>query len=295
MLTVVATIALLAAAYLVPFFMLLPFGTRAGRSTPCVKHVARVVLLGSGLVHWWGAAFCGVFLAYIKLGWRPPGYSDDYARTITPLLLAFSGLALWHLTVLFHAVRREYRGPADYPEPHDPWCDACGYTLLGVDPAGRCPECGRMIMDSLGPQARPPTAWERRPTLGNVRAIVVQAWMIVRRPRALFFSMPTLSGQRPAQRWLMLSLAAIFALGLLIVPALFITFDAEWNSVVYSGALAMGVTWAAFGVMMVGIETAGIATFSRMRGQKVYLSTASKVTCYASMLMFLWVILGRGK
>jgi len=281
-----------AAAYVVPFFWLLPFGTRPGASKACVKFVARVVMLGSGLVHWWGAAYCLVFLAYIRTGMESGKIADQYAGATTPLLLVFSGLILWHLPVLVHAVRREYRGAKDYPEPHDPWCDDCGYTLLGIDPAGQCPECGRLIADSLGAHSRPPTAWEVRPSIFNWRVILRQAWAIIRRPRSLFFSMPTLSGQPAAQRWLVLSMAMIFALGMLIVPALFKTLDADWNSVAWSGSLAMGLTWMLFGLMMVGIETAGIATFSRMRGHKVYLSTASKVTSYASVLMFLWVILG---
>ena len=279
-------------AYLLPYFVILPFAARPSPNKACFRHVARTVLLGSGVVHTWGAAFAAILLAYAT--WHVPDLLDplNYARAVTPLLLAFTGLSVWTLAVLVAAVRRDYRGPADQPEPHDPWCDECGYILVGVDPAGRCPECGRLIADSLGPQNRPPTAWELRPSILNVPVILAQAWAVARRPRALFFSMPTLTGQAAAQRWLVGSTAVLFILALPIVPALYVALDAEWNGALAAGSLAMGLAWAVFGLMMVGVETAGIAAFSRMRGQKVLLSTSSKVTSYAALLMIPWIILG---
>jgi len=276
--------------FLLPYFVILPFGTRPSPNKACFRHVTRTVLLGSGAVHWWGAAFVALLLAFAT--WHMPGLEIDYARAVTPLLLAFTGLSVWTLSVLVAAVRRDFRGPADQPEPHDPWCDECGYILVGVDPAGRCPECGRLIADSLGPHNRPPTPWERRPRFLNLPVILAQARAVVRRPRALFFSMPTLTGQAAAQRWLLGSTAVLFLLALPIVPALYLVLDAEWNFALVAGALAMGLAWAVFGLMMVGVETAGIAAFSRMRGQKVLLSTSSKVTSYAALLMIPWIILG---
>src|SRR5207244_2843017 len=82
-----------------------------------------------------------------------------YERAISPLLTLFSVLALWSFAVLVHAVRREYRRSTDYPAPRDPTCDECGYLLISADPAGRCPECGRPIAQSVGQGIRPPTAW----------------------------------------------------------------------------------------------------------------------------------------
>jgi hypothetical protein len=289
---VVSVVLFVLGAFLLPYFVVLPFGTRPGPNKACFRHVARTVLLGSGVVHWWGAAFVGILLAYAQ--WHMPDFLDamKYARSVTPLLLAFTALSFWTLAVLVLAVRHDYRGPADQPEPHDPWCDDCGYILTGVDPAGRCPECGRPIAESLGPQNRPPTPWERRPSFLNLPVILAQAAAVVRRPRTLFFSMPTLTGQAAAQRWLLGSTIVLFVLALPIVPALYIALDAEWNFALLAGSLAMGLAWAVFGLMMVGVETAGIAAFSRMRGQMVYLSTSSKVTSYSALLMIPWILLG---
>lgn len=60
---------------------------------------------------------------------------------------------------------------------------------------------------------------------------------------------------------------------------------------VWSG-LIVGIIWAILGLMMVGIETAGIAGFSKMKGHPVYLAAAAKVTAYSSPLMLLWILLG---
>ena len=48
---------------------------------------------------------------------------------------------------------------ASVPSETDLLCEFCGYTLNGLPPDGRCPECGRAVADSLGAQRHPP-AWE---------------------------------------------------------------------------------------------------------------------------------------
>lgn len=277
-------------AFLLPFFVILPFGARPGPNKPCLKHVARTVMLGSGMVHWWGAAYTLLLLTYASR--HMSILLEDYARAITPLLLVFFALSLWTLIVLILAVRHDYRTAADLPEPHDPWCDDCGYSLTGIDHAGRCPECGRLISDSLGPQSRSATAWEARPRICGLRVIGAQIWATVLRPRSLFFSMPTQTGQGAAQKWLLATVGVLFVLALPIVPAIYVTLEAEWNFAAVAGSLAMGLAWAVFGMMMVGVETAGIATFSRLRRQKIYLATSAKVTAYSAILMAPWVVLG---
>ncbi len=294
---VIGTVGLIATAFLVPFFVLLPFGARPGPNRPCIRHVARTVFLGTGLGYWWGAAFCAAVLLLETQLHSNDEYPGAPARagSLFWLLSLFCGLAIWHLAVLIHEVRRDYRGPRDLPEPHDPWCDNCGYDLLMAPRDGRCPECGREVSDSLGTATRPPTPWETRPVPWNLPVIRQQLAALARHPRRLFFSMPTLTGQPAAQRWLIGSMLAIAALASLIVPVLYLALNADWNGVAIPASLAMGLVWGIFGMMMVGIETLGIATFSKMRKLPpggVYLSAAAKVTCYASTLMLAWVLLG---
>ena len=289
---IVGTLGLIASAYLVPFFVLLPFGARPGSNKAGARHVARTVLLGSGLVHWWGIGYCVVVLAAGRL-LHEIGDLEHWG--LFWLLSAFCVLLLWHLMVLVYAVRREYRGEKAMPERHDPWCDDCGYNLIMATDAGRCPECGRAVTDSLGAHTRPETAWEQRPRFWNWRVIGAQVSALVRHPRKLFFSMPTLTGQRAAQKWLIDAMVIVGLVGAMIVPAIYQTGGFDWNWVAAPSAGAMGLVWAIFGMMMVGIETMGIATFSRLRRQPpggVYLAAAAKVTCYASILMLVWVVLG---
>jgi hypothetical protein len=290
---VVSVVFAVLVAYAVPFFMLLPFAARPGNNRACMRHVLRIILQGSGLVHWWGAAFFGVLTVCAAI--RMPTIFEDYGKAITPLLFTFAGVTVWHMGVLIYAARREYRTSADMPKEHDPWCDVCGYILTGIEPTGRCPECGKPIQESLGELIRPPTAWEQRPSILNLRVIARQLGALVRHPRRLFYSMPTLSGQAAAQRWLSYSLALIFVAAIPIVPAIYLALDADWNFAMVPSTLAMCLVWTGFALMMVGIETGGIATFSRLRGHPgggVYLAAAAKVTSYTAILMIPWVILG---
>jgi hypothetical protein len=284
---------LLGAALLLPFFVLLPFGARPGRNRACVRHVARSVLLGTGAIHLWGVSLVGVLLLLAR-----NARVVDSMRVVSFTLLTMTAVALWVLIALVQVVRRDYRRPADLPEPHEPWCDDCGYNLIAADAEGRCPECGRPVAASLGARTRPPTPWEKRPSPLNFAVIGEQLRLLVRQPRHLFFRMPTLTGQRAAQRWLVLSMIVIALLAACIVPAIAALFEGNQYFDIFAGAVAMGFAWMIFAGMMVGIETAGIATFSRMRsrqygiGRGVYLAASAKVTAYSSILMVLWVVLG---
>jgi hypothetical protein len=272
------------------FFCLLPFAARPSRNKSCVQHVIRAVLLGTGFVHVGGPVITALFILLITYRYAP-----DLAFILGPLLVTLSVLILWAFAALIIAVRRDYRTQADLPQPHDPTCDDCGYNLVAADLHGRCPECGKPVIESIGPDIRPVTAWERNPSLLNFQTIRHQLARLIREPRKLFLDMPTLTGQPAAHRWLLYSLLLILMQAFLIVPALwFFEFrgDSPFTLDYIWGGLIVGIMWAIFALMMVGIETAGIAGFSKMKGHPVYLAAAAKVTAYSSPLMLLWVLLG---
>jgi hypothetical protein len=280
------------------FFVLLPFGARPGRNRACVMHTLRALLLSTGWVHVWGPVLSATFVIFIVKQYMPG--LENY---VEPLLVVVMLLTLWTLGALIVAMGADYRRAKDFPEVHDPWCEACGYNLSAAAPEGRCPECGTAVADSIGPGVRPPTPWEQRPSIFNGKAISSQVSLLFRQPRTLFFSMPTLTGQDAAHRWLLGSVTAVGLLASLILPAgvAFQVFAIDWGWTLTVGSLAVGLVWAILALMMVGIETAGIATFSRLKARSnpdpsgpggVYLATASKVTAYSSSLMWPWVILG---
>ncbi len=293
-----AILLIILTGFAILFFVLLPLAARPGRNKSCVRHTLRAVLLSTGWIHVWSPIIAAMFMLLIVNRVIP-----NLEFYILPVTIVLSILTLWTLASLIAAVRIDYRTAADLPKPHDPWCEECGYNLLAADADGRCPECGTPVQQSMGPTIRPPTPWETEPTLFNFAAIRDQLTQLFRRPRQLFFSMPTLQGQSAAHRWLLGSVTAVGLLASFILPVgnLLNIFEIEWGWNIVFGSLSVGIVWAILAIMMVGIETAGIATFSRLRARSnpdpagpggVALATAAKVTAYSSALMLPWVLLG---
>ena len=290
------------------FFVLLPFAARPGSNRACVAHVARAALLATAYVHLWMAALTGT-IAVMILRHVQPG-----SEWMPPVFAVICGLALLSVWSLIRAIRVDYRAPADLPPEKTPQCDECGYDLHMSDPAGRCPECGRPVAQSLDPVHRQPTAWERDPRVTGLALIRQQTREVIRRPRELFFGMPTMTGQPAAQRWLILWMTVVGGIVFWTVPAMTLLLrfgkagrgsplwirqapeGIEWSSTlvltVLIGGAAMAILWAIFGMMMVGVETAGVVAVAHFRKQSVPLASAAKVTCYAAPLMAMWSILG---
>ena len=153
---------LLFLGYMLVFFVLLPFAARPGLNKACIRHTLRTTLLGTGILHLMFLALAGVLLlvAFFSHG---ANNSDVLIRCV---LLTVLPLVIWAIIALVRCARKDYRSASEMPQPHDPWCDQGGYSLSGVAGATRCRECGKPIMESVGPENRSPTAWENHPRPG---------------------------------------------------------------------------------------------------------------------------------
>ena len=91
-------------------------------------------------------------------------------------------LAVWILVSLLRGVGAVRPLPA---RARPPTCEICGYNLTTMAMTGRCPECGTPVAESLGPEARPGTAWEQRRERGRWRTYLETSREALLEPKRL--------------------------------------------------------------------------------------------------------------
>lgn len=270
----------------------LPFAGRTGSNTTTLMHVTRTVLLMTfwlpltGIILW---NLFPIFNPHIRSFFSADFVAGGSAAILTPI-------ALWTINVI-RALGVEYRTINDLSAPHDPYCDECGYDLTMSPINSRCPECGKPVAESLSAAARNPSRWERNPAFFSPSQIAWQIKTLFSHPMTFFSSIPLRTDHAAARRWLMISLLFIGLTASLLGPALlytdrdpvYFTFN---NWVLYGIAYDIGLTWAMLALLMVGIETGGMAIIGTMKNYPIDLASTSKVTSYASIYMLVWVILG---
>lgn len=293
-LELIAPVGLLGVAWLCSigmlFFMLLPLAARPGSNRACVYHVLKVSLLGTNALHLIGLVLAAFCMVGARRGWDLEGFVGAVRG-----VAMFCAVAIYGVIALASASKIEYRAAHELPQPQEPRCEFCGYSLLFAPLEGRCPECGRPVIDSLGEHARQPTAWEQAPQWWNPWAVAALACAVVFRPRQLFSHMLAGQGKAAAERWLVLCITLVAGAAFWIVPLMLRIVQGKTalnDPQTLIGAFVMGVIWAGLGLMMVGIETGGVAIVAHFRGQHVDLGAAAKVTAYASILLLFWVLLG---
>ncbi len=146
------------------YFMLLPFAARPGSNRACALHVLKVSCLGTAAIH---PIFMTMALL-LMVGCRSCWDLDlDGIPGAVKFMGVFSALSITGVAALAWASKADYRAPADMPKPHDPLCESCGYNLVMAAMEGRCPECGKLVAESLGENSRSPTEWEKSPHWWN--------------------------------------------------------------------------------------------------------------------------------
>jgi hypothetical protein len=272
------------------YFILLPFVARHGSNKACALQVLKVSLLGTGISHLVGVALIAL-IAHNARSRASIDLNDDLIEHMAVVCV----ICIYGFITLAHAAKVDYRRPADMPKRPEPLCEKCGYNLSVSPMDGRCPECGRPVIESLGPGVRVPTPWERSGQWWNPLAIARVARDMVFHPMQTFARMPGYTGKNMVERWLVVSVVLIAAEAFFLWPLTRLLTEGRGrmdDSQLYVGSFVLAATWAGLALMMVGIETAGVAIVAHYRGQHVDLATAAKVTGYASILLLFWIFIG---
>lgn len=297
----VTVIAVAEAAFVLLALALLPWGAASAPVRALWHHALRTIWLHTGHCCF-GTWLCIAFLMYCKhyavRHWqiyqdtRPTiaslahwaAYNYEY---LMPLVIA--GCTVWYLWALLRAMTTPL-GEAE--TPHPPLCEACGYNLSHHEISARCPECGRPVEASLGPDVRSPAGWGRfrkryRPTT-FVQA-TVDAWF---RPRLFFMGLSTTRGLAAAGAFLLRHLL-LSALGLLggFGAALWVLMPREIDD--FFGELGYGVACAgAVVALILGLFAsllAGIAGLVVSKSERRNCTGGClRIACFCSGILPVW-------
>ena len=193
--------------------------------------------------------------------------------------------SLWGLWALVRALGAD-RGVV--PMVRAPTCEGCGYRLTGMPMESRCPECGEPVVESLGPDARSGTIWERRAEVGRL-----QAWRrcflgTFLRPRRFGRQLRLGSPKTDYRNFLALHLPLIFCFGAAgFLAGILATIT---NVIVFFPSmqvlLTAGGTYGSFSVIAAVLLTALAALLGSawhgFRGRRNLMPGAIQVACYLS-------------
>ncbi len=209
-------------------------------------------------------------------------------------LLAYTSfsLAAWVLAGVLRGIATRRAGTSFEEAPR---CEACGYNLTATPLDSRCPECGKPAVESLGPDARPGTPWERRSQRGRLRAYWATTVEAVRRPTSFGFRVPVHRGMSDARLFLLLHVPAFFLVGSLGVIAPFLGEKgsgslAHQAEIFWGLGPLVGYVTAICGFVLPFLLAWICGAFIRSTRGRSVLAPAFKIMCYLSGALLLWMI-----
>ncbi|HSW45273.1 MAG TPA: hypothetical protein VLM89_06855 [Phycisphaerae bacterium] len=144
--------------------------------------------------------------------WQARTHNKPLFLKFGPALICLIGIgcAFWIVGAVLRAAGVRRPAPAIN---RPPTCEFCGYNLIGTAAESRCPECGRAVVESLGADVRPGTAWDRRHSIGPLKAWWRCGFDAVFRPQRLGRQLKVSAQVHDHRLFMAAHLPVIFVLG----------------------------------------------------------------------------------
>lgn len=286
--------------FLLLALLVMPWGARDEPVRGSYRHALRQTWLRTPhvilVVFLAGATM--ILSAEIPTGrWNPDPLSRSpwYVHVLVAIpLYVCSGMALW----LFWGLLRSVGAHRELvPIARPPTCEVCGYNLTTIPMESRCPECGKSILSSLGPDSRRGTMWQRRHGIGCFGAWAQTCIQALTQPRTVGRELQISSPGTDHRRFVALHVPLIFLIGACSIPTLYFidTGENPFNEafgVVYSTAPIMGtlLTLGALGLMLFAANVVG--SLYSFREKRNLLPGSMQMAAYLIPYLVLWSLFG---
>ncbi len=239
----------------------------------------------------WGAATESYYEALDKWREKRPWLQHNPHAVGVPLGFL---TALWFLWALFRSIGATRNVP---PIARERRCIECGYDLHTIPMDSRCPECGKPVIESLGPDVHPGTAWEHRRGGDTIHTWWHCAQNAIFSPKTFGQSLKVSCATTAHRRFFAINLCAIGLVGVCAVlvvtyilsewtdfdrePEMHIIIPLAVGSLTLMGALAV----ACVGAMLVGM-------IQSLTNKRNLLPAAMQVSSYLSGFLLCWAVFG---
>lgn len=210
------------------------------------------------------------------------------------IVLSSVSASLWHCCMFGAALGIRRRGSHD---PRPPTCEFCGYNLTMTPVDSRCPECGTLVLASLGPDVRMGPPWEHRLGLGRHTAFWQTAKAAILTPTALGRTLQVGANYFACRRFVLVCLPGFFAIATLTMTLTLFSqvsygeIESELH-VIMPMITVFGIA-CAIGACVVGQLAASLVGLVCSAQQKRNLMPAAhQSACYLFSFLLVWEVVG---